>query len=151
MLFRSGHQHAVIATDSIEGRSRISAVLVGTGDEPQTPAVSPARTAIDAASTNSSATAVLRLLGQGNLDWVNLYRILDYMAHEFGGKKGIVRAGLATDNEIDRFGAAANRIEISGDQARHGPLRGAPPTRSMTLDEGRAFIRRLVTDWLASL
>lgn len=106
---------------------------------------------MDSASTNTSAGVVLRLLGQRELDWVNLYRILDYVAHESKGKKGIVKAQLATDDEIDRFGAAANRIEVSGDDARHGPMRGTPPTRAMTLAEGRAFIRRLVKDWLASL
>ncbi len=148
---QGGRHHAVIAADSIEGRSRVSAVLISVGDTAQRPSVSPARTAVDAASTSKSASAILRLLGQRQLDWVNLYRILDYVAHECGGKKAMVSAGLATDDEIDRFGAAANRIEISGDEARHGPMKGAPPTRTMALEEGRAFIRRLVNDWLASI
>jgi len=148
---QGGRQHAVIAMDAIEARSRVSAVLVSVGDEPPEPSTPPARAAMDAASTNTSAGVVLQLLGQRELDWVNLYRILDYVAHECGGKKSVVKAQLATNDEIDRFGAAANRIEVSGDDVRRGPMKGTPPTRSMTLAEGRAFIRRLVTDWLASL
>jgi hypothetical protein len=148
-----GRQHAVVAADTVEVRARVSAVavLVGNSGTGEAPTVSPARAAIDAAATNSSAAAALRLLGKGPLDWANLYRILDYMAYECGGKTGIVNSGLATKDEIDRFGVSANRIEISGDAARHGPSKNAPPTRSMPLDEGRAFISRLVSDWLKTL
>jgi len=149
-IHQDGQQHTVIIADTIEVRSRVSAVLVSAGDEPKKPSLSPAQKAVGAASTNVSVGAVLRLLGQGNLDWVNLYRILDYLAREFGGKKGIVRAGLATQDEIDRFGATANRVELSGDEARHGPLRGPPPTRSMNLNEARALVLRLVKDWTAA-
>ena len=58
---------------------------------------------MDAESTNTSAGVILRLLGQRELDWVNLYRILDYVAYECGDKRGIVKAHLATGDEIDRF------------------------------------------------
>jgi hypothetical protein len=124
-----GRQHAVVFPDAIEARSRVSAVLtIGTGESPQPPKSQP-QAAVDAAATYTSAASVLRPLGDRQLDWVNLSRILDYVAHECGSEKGIVRAGLATDDEMDRFGATASRVEVSGDDARHGPRKGPPPTR----------------------
>jgi hypothetical protein len=113
--------------------------------------VPPAQEAYDVAKTNQAAAAVLRLLGQGSQDWVNLYRILDYIGHDCGGKAKIVDLGLATKDDLDRFGASANRVEVSGDGARHGPLTGAPPTRTMTLPEGQRFVVSVVEHWIHSL
>jgi hypothetical protein len=148
-----GRKHAVVAAGTAEARARVSAVavVVGGSENPREPALPAAQVAFQTAAKSPSAEAVLRLLGQGPLDWTNLYRILDYVAHERGGKDGIVQAKLATADEIDRFGASANRIEVSGDEARHGPLKGDPPTRTMTLDEGRGFIRRVAQSWLETL
>jgi hypothetical protein len=41
--------------------------------------------------------------------------------------------------------------DVSGTEARHARNSGKPPTRTMSLAEGRSFVSDLVTKWLGTL
>jgi hypothetical protein len=145
-----GREHVVVLVDSIEVRSKLGTVVVRVGDEEPPPPPPPAgQVALAAAAGNSDAQDALRLLGTGPLDWVNLYRILDYVRNTFGGLDGIEKAGLATKADLNRFTHTANSKAASGDDARHGPSPQAPPKNPMTLEEARTLIRSILKAWLA--
>jgi hypothetical protein len=99
-----GHQHVVVRPETVVARTRVSGALSGgllaSGD----PTAWNAASALSKASIDASAAAVLRLLGSRDLDWVNLYRVLDHVAEACGGEKHsrVVAAGLRDD---DRDGA----------------------------------------------
>lgn len=143
-------EHVVVAVDSIEVRSKVNAVLVKAGaEEPLPPPPPTGQVALGNATGSADAEAALRLLGDGPLDWVNLYRILDFVRHANGGIKGIVAAGYATRAELNRFTHTANSHEATGDDSRHGALNHEPPKNPMTLEEAQTLIRSVVKRWLA--
>lgn len=145
-----GREHVVVLADSVEVRSKLETVVVRAGnDEPPPPPPPPGQVALAASAGHSDAQDALRLLGTGPLDWVNLYRILDYVRSAFGGIDGIEKAGLAAKSDLKRFTHTANSKTAAGDDARHGPTAQAPPKNPMTLDEARTLIRSILKGWLA--
>jgi hypothetical protein len=64
---------------------------------------------------------------------------------------GLDKKGWVSAADLSAFRASANRPDVSGDQARHARMPGAPPKRTMTLTEARQIINVLVTAWLESL
>lgn len=146
-----GHQHAVIMAGTIGVRSKLFTPAVG-GATSSRPPKSVGRVLIETASKNASAAAVLRRFGSGDLDFVNLYRILDDIRDACGGLDQIVARGLATRAEIHRFTATANHPQVLGDQSRHGGAGGpVPKTAPMTEAEARSFIRGVAQAWLTTL
>lgn len=145
-----GCGHVVVLVDSIEMRSKMGTVVVQVGDqEPSPPPPPTGQVALAATAGSSDAQDALRLFGSGPLDWVNLYRILDYVRNSFGGLDGIEKAGLATMADLKQFTHTANSQAATGDEARHGPTREAPPKKPMTLEEARTMIRSILKGWLA--
>lgn len=144
-----GREHVVVLADSAEMRLKSGTVVVQVGDDEPSPPPPTGQVALTAATGNSDAQDALRLLGSGPLDWVNLYRILDYLRSAFGGLDGIVKAGLATKAELKRFTHTANSKAVTGDDARHGPTAEAPPKKPMSLKDARTLIRSILKGWLA--
>lgn len=143
-------EHAVVVVDSIAVRSKVSAALVTTGDQqPLPPPPPPGQVTLATAAGNADAEAALRLLGTPPLDWVNLYRILDFVGHAKGGIQGIVTSGYASERELKCFKHTANSHDATGDDSRHGALNQEPPKDPMTIEEARTLIRSVVRQWLA--
>ena len=100
------------------------------------------------ADDNENVAKALRLLGNRNMNWVDLYRLIEVVEHDVGGRDEIKKRGWATTDDLGRFRHTANSVAASGDNARHGKEETQPPVRPMSLDEGRAFVEPVVRAWL---
>ncbi len=90
----------------------------------------------------------LRLQCQ-EMDWVNLYRLLEVVREDVGGEDQIEDNGWAKEDEIESFTATANNSSVIGDEARHGQIDGSgQPSKTMTLREARPWIKSIVFQWL---
>ncbi len=99
------------------------------------------------AQKNNNVGIVLRLLGSGNYDWVNLYRIYEIIKADMGGVNSIVNKQWTTNKVIARFTHTANSPDASGDQSRHG--KGEPaPKDPMSLVEAKSFIEGIIHNWI---
>jgi hypothetical protein len=103
------------------------------------------------AEANSDVAEALEIMGRVDpLGWVELYKVHEIIRDAIAPKK-IPEIGWATRAEDSAFTASANRADVSGSDARHARNSGAPPTRTMSLGEGRLFVSDLITKWLGSL
>ena len=90
----------------------------------------------------------LRLQCQ-DMDWVNLYRLLEVVREDVGGNDQIDANGWAKKDEINKFTGSANNSSVIGDAARHGIIDGSgQPSEIMTLREARRLIRSIVLRWI---
>jgi len=85
----------------------------------------------------------------------SLWKVYEVIRDDMGGvlhgKSNIVKAGWATNAEVDSF-RSVHYPSALGDDARHGvePTKQPAPVNPMTLKQGRALIRRLMVRWLAA-
>jgi len=141
--------HVLLAGGTAEARSRnIRTVVIrdaqGTvASLPPTPTEAPAY--LDTADRHPAVREVLQMLSDDHPDWFALFKVKEVVEADAGGLHA-----FATKNEISAFGASANNPDVSGEAARHARHKGSAPRHSMTIDEGRTFIRRVVQDWLAA-
>ena len=129
----------------VEVRMRDFAVAVLGGQSLATPLSGPAAW-LKLALGDSKVAQALRLWGAGPPSWVNLYRVLEVIESDVGGK--IYEAGWAPKKEVTRFTHTPNRAETLGDQARHGKERTSPPRNPMSLADARSLLTRLLDRWL---
>ncbi len=69
------------------------------------------------ALTDQAVRRALRMWRVFARDWVNLYKILEVVQSDVGGK--ITKNGWATSLEIERFKHTANSYLAIGDESRH--------------------------------
>lgn len=140
--------HAVVLGETVTVRARANVGRVTIDGVAVSPSPSPAKEWPALAAANRNVADALRLLGTADLDWVGLYKLLEIVKDDVGGKRRIIDEGWATEQLLSEFGAAANRPDLSGDAARHARIGGRPPERAMTVGEGRQFVLALVRSWL---
>lgn len=87
------------------------------------------------------------LLYQGD-DWVNLYRIYEFIQDNIESEDNIVNQGWWSESEKTRFKQTANSRDAIGDDARHANNRIPAPTDPMTQAEAKRQIDTLVDHWL---
>lgn len=87
------------------------------------------------------------LLDRGD-DWVNLYRIYEFIQNNVESEDNIVDQGWWSESEKDRFKQTANSRDAIGDDARHANNRVPAPTNPMTQAEAKRQIDTLVDHWL---
>lgn len=143
----AGAAHAVV---SAEARLRGQGTLTVGGVPPKVDAPGPRYLSL--ASSNDDLADLLTLLGDGEeLSWPKLYKVYEIILHTVGGgQSGLLATGWTTRDELSAFTVSANSPVVSGAGARHARSSGHP-RRTMTLDEGRQFARRLAETWIASL
>ena len=105
-------------------------------------------TSFNLAGLDKSVDKVLRLLGDGDLSWVNLYRLYEIVRDDVGGEKAIASRGWCQPDDLKLFRWTANHPEASGDSARHGSIRQDPPEKPMELAQAQTLIRTMVQKWL---
>jgi hypothetical protein len=143
--------HVVVAAEAImvRGRAMVATAVVrdaqGNVVPPLPPAPTKAPVYLDLADRDPAVREVLQLLSDDHQDWFTLYKMMEIVRDDGGGL-----GAFATKREISAFGASANHPVVSGEAARHARQSGKVPRHSMTIDEGRAFIQRIVRAWLAS-
>jgi hypothetical protein len=80
----------------------------------------------------------------------SLWNVYEVIREDVGGKETVVRKGLATDDEIDRF-RSVHYPSALGERARHAVEPGRPaPNNPMSFDEAQEFVRCLLKRWLDS-
>jgi hypothetical protein len=100
----------------------------------------------------------LQILGKESvsLNMGDLYKVFE-IVRDHGSQPGrgkadaLIEKGWMSKEDKADFIAAADRPDISGDQARHARAHGKPPARRLTPSEARLVIAKLVTRWLDSL
>ncbi|MCI5136892.1 MAG: hypothetical protein D3922_00415 [Candidatus Electrothrix sp. AR1] len=92
-------------------------------------------------SHNEQAAKATRLYFQ-EINWINLYRIFEIMKSD---KYNFPKKQLTS------FTMSANKVEISGDDARHGTasFHGDMPKNTMNIDEAHEFIAEHMRKWLS--
>jgi len=103
---------------------------------------------VNAGLGNEAVARVLGLFATKAADWVNLYRILEVVESDMGGRDSIVQQGWVTSAELRRFKHSANSPSAIGDDARHGKESTKPPPDPMTLTEARSFVETILHNWL---
>jgi len=91
--------------------------------------------------------AVARLGASPDLSWDDLYKIFEVLRDDAGGGDALRRRVALSKTEVARFTQSANHPQASGDLARHARMSQQPPADPLTLEEGRQFIRDLITRW----
>jgi hypothetical protein len=148
----TGSRSHVVVADVIEVRDQalpVTAVLGGVPQEPPRPG--PEYQGLS--ERNSDVADALNILGApgAQLSWSDLYKIFEIVRDSVGGERLIVQNGWVSQTAISRFKHSANHPEVSGDQARHARMPGAPPNQPMLLNQGRWWIGSLVQQWFDSL
>jgi len=104
------------------------------------------------AQRHGQVAEVLDLFAEpGEWGWVDLYKVFEIVREDVGGEDQLRDAGLALKREIAAFRASANLPSVSGSAARHARGSAGVPKHTMTIGEGRRFIRALVAAWLDRL
>ncbi|MCA1789712.1 MAG: hypothetical protein LC667_07600 [Thioalkalivibrio sp.] len=96
------------------------------------------------ARASESARRVLRLISEPDLNWVDLYRIMEIIH----GDAGSSIHQWVSRKKLKRFKTTANSVGAVGDDARHGHETTVPPEKPMTLVEAKRLISGLARDWL---
>jgi hypothetical protein len=142
-----GATSVVLAGDTVTARDRAVAgtVMIDGIAAPAAPPKGPRY--FELAQRDPDVADALRVLGQPSpLDWYDIYKAWEIVGNAAGGQKKVAAAGWATEAEIDRLTASANHPGISGDDARHARMKGAPgQNRTMTTSEADALIRRVTS------
>ncbi|KAA1430087.1 hypothetical protein [Mycolicibacter arupensis] len=141
------------ATVTIDVAPRMSAYGVARGADgkliPQPP--SPWTNRLALAGVNPDVSQVLNILAhKDDFGWSELYKVHEIICHAVEPRT-ITDYGWTDKATDSAFRASANRADVSGDAARHARNRGTPPSRTMTLVEGRAYIGNLALKWVDHL
>lgn len=99
------------------------------------------------AAGDEKTRELVSLLDKGD-NWVNLYRIYEFIQANIDGDKNIVERGWWSSSEKDRFKQTANSRDAIGDDARHGQNRIPAPDDPMNYSEAKALIDSLGRSWL---
>ncbi|MFB6282953.1 MAG: hypothetical protein ABEK59_03335 [Halobacteria archaeon] len=99
------------------------------------------------ATEDDKVRDLVDLLDKGN-NWVNLYRIYEFIQENIDGDKNIVDRDWWNSNEKDLFKQTANSRDAIGDDARHGQDRIPAPEDPMNYSEAKNLVNSLIQDWL---
>lgn len=99
------------------------------------------------AGSSAAVSLALQLLSS-ELDWVAMYKLLEIVERDLGGRPRLLDRGWATSNQLTIFDRTANSVAASGDASRHGVEKSDPPSKPMTLEVARTLIKHITTAWL---
>lgn len=146
----SRHVYVFPETAIVEVRGHAPTVVISRSDgtiERHDPA-DPARNWMQLAQDDTRASKALRLLAQGNLSWVELYRLIEVVQSAVG--KDVIDECVGR-SELRRFKHTANSVSAAGDHARHGSENTSPPEDPMSLADARELIRAVLACWLSQM
>lgn len=142
------HTHVVVV-DSMSVVSIMSPAVVSAGDGGR-PALAPSEADFVALARRDADVAdALRHFAK-ETSWFTLYNVYEVICHDLGGEHKLRTSGLADAEALRTFTESANRLEISGDAARHARIRGEPSGRSTDVVSGREMIRALLRAWMVA-
>jgi hypothetical protein len=143
----AGKQSAYIFVSGVaSGRSKASGVLVDTSGTAATPATTQAQDLLAIAKASPNLRQALGVWADPIRTWGRLYRVMEEIEQHFG--QPVDQAGLCSTTELVRFRRTANTAESSGVDARHASGLFKPPPDPMSLEQGTAFVARLLENAL---
>jgi hypothetical protein len=144
----------ISGTGTIRVKMKAEAIAVRSDGTPvpQPPRVPRGPRYVKLADQDPNVADALRVLGQPEqLDWYDVYKVLEIVEDAVGGESEVAKRGWAASGAIKRLTASANHPGISGDEARHARMKNTPGAKSsMTLSEADGLVRRLVAHWIES-
>lgn len=150
--------HTIVQAENIAVRARANVVAVGEvlGAVPDGPAEPMPETdeqrALRLAAANEDVSRALKWLA-GDQSWYDLWKVYETVSHAVGGPDVMAKRWDIPKGKFRAFRVSANLAEVSGEAARHAPSTTPPDpnVKTMTHDEGREFVRTLVTLWLQDI
>lgn len=152
VLRPDGSRHLFIEfTDDVTTRDQVLAVLEP--EAPNTgppPALSPSSVDIlRLAQVNPEVAEALEFLASPST-WIDLWKVYEVVRSSVGGEPGLAKKGYGTRGQRIAFRLSANSPKVSGRGARHARFSDAGE-HTMTLIEGREFVRWLTDRWIRRL
>ena len=146
-----GSEHVTVRAEGTTVKVRAEPVRVTTTDEDgNTEVHRPADRTYELtqlAVENEKVRELVGLLDKGD-DWVDLYRIYEFVQANIEGEDNIVERGWWSSNEKNLFKRTANSRDAIGDDARHGQERIPAPDDPMSYSDAKALVDSLVRNWL---
>lgn len=146
-----GTEHVTVRAESSAVKMRAGPVRVTTTDEDGNKEIHrPADRTYELtqlAVEDDKVRELVGLLDNGD-DWVNLYRIYEFIQANIKGDDNIVERGWWSSNEKDLFKQTANSRDAIGDDARHGQERIPAPGNPMNYSDAKALVDSLIQNWL---
>jgi hypothetical protein len=90
----------------------------------------------------------LYLYGSLELNWKNLYMVLEIIEDSFGGETPLLKANPVSENDIKLFKRTANSYKAIGREARHGKINFESPPVPMTLAKAQDVMSKLLKGWI---
>ena len=141
-------EHVILAVGSAVLREKAGRVTL-VGGTPAPRPVGP-REYVHLSATDVAVADVLLILGKGDLDWYDLWKVFEIIRMDVGGKRTMIVNGWASQSDLDAFGASANHPGVSGEAARHARRTERVPNQTITIGQGRDFIADLARSWMKS-
>jgi hypothetical protein len=102
------------------------------------------------AERDAAVAKSLRLLVAEDYDsWTGIYRLLELIEHDVGGKGRLLSLGWISESDRSRLKHSANSVAVGGDVARHGAEKRQPPSKPMGFPEAQACVEALLQSWLS--
>lgn len=145
-----GTEHVTVIAEAevvtVRSRATVATVSGESGEETYQPADRTyewTRLALE----DEKVAELVELLDRGD-NWVNLYRIYEFIQDNIDGDDNIVARGWWSQSEKDLFKQTANSRNAIGDDARHARENYTAPENPMTQAEAKRMIETLIDHWL---
>lgn len=133
--------HVLFANDLVLPPPQIGSPTLNPTDEQQAESHDPIMSILEKADVYPELVPALELFAESeSLDWVDLYRVYEFIEHDIGSEKKLKDKGWS--DKIELFKRTANAL------ARHAPVKFLPPENPMHLVEANELIRRLLRRWI---
>jgi hypothetical protein len=151
--FGVGDVTYLISGDRSRTFEELTELIESLGRKPSTPPSLPGAKYVALAGLHPEVAETLAILGKPvpKLDWFDLYKIYEIIRDQVGSHVALNAKNWVAPADLRAFTASANRPDVSGLAARHARVSGAMPRHSISLDEARALITKLVRAWIDSL
>lgn len=103
---------------------------------------------VEIALKDANLRKALRIYGDREHSWPNLYNVYEVVEKGVGGVNEIAKRGWSTKSTIRNFKHTANSVRALGDEARHGKELKTPPDAPMSKSEAESMIAGLLKAWL---
>jgi len=148
---RKNHHYLLADAGSLSLQESAAVLKIGSdGTSEAVQQQDPMHSQLSLSWVDENVKRVLSLYGKADQTWKDLYPIYEIIESDLGGEAALVDKGWTSRNQIERFARTANSPEASGETARHGIPKGAPPSNPMTPSEGKEFIASLILKWIES-
>ncbi|WP_380681486.1 hypothetical protein [Salinigranum sp. GCM10025319] len=145
-IHEDGSEEIIVKLSAESGKVRGGSPTIRVGDEVYHPA-DQAFERTQLAMKDEKVSELVRLLDRG-YNWVNLYRIYEFIQDNTQSENSIVDLGWWSKSEENQFKHTANSRKALGDEARHAKESIPSPEEPMTKSEAEKIIGRLVDNWL---